>query len=189
MSFLMIIYHTSDAISVQTFALYIRSQFNQQPDWYDSKRCIVLNYVFSFLDLASFLVVHWMFAFDYFRLSYRNRLKSEKKPASSNKCVLVSANFTVSTTTVLIAAAAQLTAYYGTYKQYLILSAIANSFLGLALTFLCFGFWQLIKTAQLSNTQANRGMICVHIVSYLLVILAQYSFYIEYGSVKAYEIS
>jgi hypothetical protein len=70
-----------------------------------------------------------------------------------------------------------------------ILFSILDSFLVIALLFMSYGLWVLTKIAKLNDTQANAGTMSIHIVAYLLVILAQYSFYIDRNSVKAYEIS
>ena len=66
---------------------------------------------------------------------------------------------------------------------------ILYSFLVPALLFMSYGLWVLTKIAKLNNTQANVGMMWIHIVAYLLCILAAYSYYIDLNSVKAYEIS
>jgi hypothetical protein len=52
-----------------------------------------------------------------------------------------------------------------------------------------YGLWVLTKIAKLNETQANSGTMSIHIVAYLLCILAGYSAYIDLNSVKAYEIS
>ena len=54
---------------------------------------------------------------------------------------------------------------------------------------LCVGFKQLIQLAKTKNTESNATIICVHIVAYVLVILAEYSFLIDAKSYKSYEIS
>jgi hypothetical protein len=51
-----------------------------------------------------------------------------------------------------------------------------------------YGLFVLTKTAKLNNTQANAGMMSVHIVAYVLCILAYYSYYITQDSVKAKEV-
>jgi cbb3-type cytochrome oxidase subunit 3 len=68
-----------------------------------------------------------------------------------------------------------------------ILLGVVNSFLVLALLFLSYGLWLLTKTAKLNNTQANAGMMSLHIVAYVLCILAVYSSYIKPDSIKAIE--
>ena len=70
-----------------------------------------------------------------------------------------------------------------------ILFVINNSFLVIALLFMSYGLWVLTKIAKLNDTQANAGTMSIHIVAYLLVILAEYSLYIDLNSVKAYEIT
>ena len=66
---------------------------------------------------------------------------------------------------------------------------IVNSFLVIALLFMSYGLWVLTKIAKLNDTQANSGTMSIHIVAYLLCILAAYSGYIKHNSVKALEIS
>ncbi len=70
-----------------------------------------------------------------------------------------------------------------------ILAVIVKSFLVIALLFMSYGLWVLTKIAKLNDTQANEGTMSIHIVAYLLVILAEYSVYIDLNSVKAFEIS
>ncbi len=70
-----------------------------------------------------------------------------------------------------------------------ILFGILNSLLVLALLFISYGLWLLTKIAKNNNTQANAGTMSIHIVAYLLVILAEYSYYIDINSVKALEIT
>ena len=52
-----------------------------------------------------------------------------------------------------------------------------------------YGLWVLTKIAKLNDTQANAGTMSIHIVAYLLCILAEYSYYIGPNSVKAIEIT
>ncbi len=52
-----------------------------------------------------------------------------------------------------------------------------------------YGLWVLTKIAKLNDTQANEGTMSIHIVAYLLCILAEYSYYISPNSVKAIEIT
>ncbi len=70
-----------------------------------------------------------------------------------------------------------------------ILFGILYSFLVIALLFMSYGLRVLTKIAKLKNTKANAGTISIHIVAYLLCILAEYSFYIDVNSVKALEIA
>ncbi len=76
---------------------------------------------------------------------------------------------------LLLAAAKALTIAFGYVDVYFILVSIVNSFLVVALLFMSFGLWLLTKIAKLNNTQANAGIMCIHIVAYLLCILAAYS--------------
>ena len=49
--------------------------------------------------------------------------------------------------------------------------------------------WVLTKIAKLNDTQANADTMSIHIVAYVLCILATYSAYIDLNSVKLYEIT
>jgi hypothetical protein len=69
-----------------------------------------------------------------------------------------------------------------------ILLGFLDSFLVTALLFMSYGLFVLTKTAKLNNTQANAGMMSVHIVAnvlYVLCILAYFSYYIPQNSLKA----
>jgi hypothetical protein len=84
----------------------------------------------------------------------------------------------VSATITLLAASAALTTAFGYYDVFNILFGIVNSFLVIAFLFMSYGLWVLTKIAKLNDTQANSGTISIHIVAYLLCILADYSAYI-----------
>ena len=95
----------------------------------------------------------------------------------------------MSATITLLAASVALTAAFGyDHVAYLVLG-IVNSFLVIALLFMSYGLWVLTKIAKLKDTQANAGTMSIHIVAYLLCILAQSSYYIGPNSAKSYEIT
>jgi hypothetical protein len=98
-------------------------------------------------------------------------------------------NYTVSATITLLAASAILIFAFGYVDVTNVLFGIVYSFLVIALLFMSYGLRVLTKIAKLNNTQANAGTISIHIVAYLLCILAAYSYYIDLNSVKAIEIS
>jgi hypothetical protein len=98
-------------------------------------------------------------------------------------------NYTVSATITLLAASEALINAFGYYYVADILFGILNSLLVIALLFMSYGLWLLTKIAKLNDTQANSGTMSIHIVAYLLCILAYYSYYIDPSSVKAFEIS
>ena len=91
----------------------------------------------------------------------------------------------MSATITLLAASEALTDAFGYGHVAYILLGIVNSFLVIALLFMSYGLWVLTKIAKLNDTQANAGTMFIHIVAYVLCILAQYSFYIDLNSVKA----
>ena len=96
-------------------------------------------------------------------------------------------NYTVSATITLLSASVSLTIAFGYYHVYYVLTSILYSFLVIALLFMSYGLWALTKISKLNNTQANAGMMSIHIGAYVLCILAEYSAYIYLNSVKAYE--
>ena len=98
-------------------------------------------------------------------------------------------NYTVSAIITLLAAAYSLTGAFAYVDVANILVSIFDSFLVIALLFMSYGLWVLTKIAKLNNTQANAGTMSIHIVAYLLCILATYSVYINKDSVKALEVS
>ena len=120
-------------------------------------------------------MAHWQFAFEYFKLSYKTKLRNDNRPVDKNLSLLNAINFTVSATITLLAASVALTGAFGYYNVANILIGIVNSFLVIALIFMSYGLWVLTKIAKLNNTQANAGMICIHIAAYVLCILAAYS--------------
>ena len=91
----------------------------------------------------------------------------------------------MSATITLLAASLPLTGAFGYLDVTYILYGILRSFLVIALLFMSYGLWVLTKIAKLNDTQANSGTMSIHIVAYLLVILAAYSDYIDPNSVKA----
>ncbi len=96
-------------------------------------------------------------------------------------------NYTVSASIILLAAAGSLFGAFGYHVEGNIRVGIIDFFLTMALLLMSYGLWVLAKIAKLNNTQANAGTMFVHIVAYLLCILAQSSYYIEKNSVKALE--
>ena len=91
----------------------------------------------------------------------------------------------MSATITLLAASLPLTGAFGYVNVVNILLGIVNSFLVIALLFMSYGLWVLTKIAKFNDTQANSGTMSIHIVAYLLCILAAYSGYIKHNSVKA----
>ena len=91
----------------------------------------------------------------------------------------------MSATITLLATSAALTGAFGYYDVFNILFGIIDSFLIIALLFMSYGLWVLTKIAKLNDTQANSGTMFIHIIAYLLCILANYSYYINPNSVKA----
>jgi hypothetical protein len=135
-------------------------------------------------------MAHWQFAFEYFRLSYKTKLRNDKRPVDTNQCLLDTLNYFVSAVIILLAAADPLySAFYEYGKVGKILFGTVYLFIVVALLFMSYGLWLLTKIAKFNDTQANAGTMSIHIVAYVLVILAQGSFYIDKGSEKAYEIT
>jgi hypothetical protein len=95
----------------------------------------------------------------------------------------------VSATITLLAASEALINAFGYVDVGNILLGILYSFLVIALLFMSYGLWVLTKIAKLNDTQANSGTMSIHIVAYVLCILAIYSYYIDANSVKAIEIT
>ena len=95
----------------------------------------------------------------------------------------------MSATITLLAVSEALTYAFGYGHVADILFGILNSLLVIALLFMSYGLWVLTKIAKLNNTQANAGMICIHIAAYVLCILAAYSGYINLNLVKELEVS
>ena len=83
-SVLMLIYHVSEIINNQTYYLNALSFYDQEPDWYNSKRNYIIDDSSAFLAAACFIVAHWQFAFDYFSLSYKTKLRNDNKPVNTN---------------------------------------------------------------------------------------------------------
>ena len=108
-------------------------------------------------------------------------------PVDKNSCPLDTSNYIVSAVIILLAAAVALTSAFEYVKLSYILFGILNSFLVLALVFLTYGLWVLTQIAKLNLTKIDVGMMSLHIVAYLLVILAVSSGYISLGSLKAIE--
>lgn len=76
-SFLMIVYHVSSLALNQTYyMLWLNYDECSLPDWYNEERCRIIYCAATFLSISSFIVSHWLFAFDYWRLSYRQSLLS-----------------------------------------------------------------------------------------------------------------
>ena len=151
-SVLMLVYHVSQIISSQTYYLYVEYQFNKQPDWFNLTRNNAINYPANFTANTCFLVAHWLFAFDYFRLSYKTKLKNEGRPVDFNKFLLDAFNYCVSTVITSLVLGYVLSNFLGYYDLYNTLFGVVYSFLVLAFVFLGYGLWLLTKIAKLNNT-------------------------------------
>ena len=113
---LMLLYHASWIVTNQTTTLYVRHFFDDQPPWYSNRRCTTIDGIATFFTISSFVVAHWLFAFDYLRLAYKTKLKNENKPAHTNKYVLSAINYTTSCVIILLTASFVFTIFYGTIK-------------------------------------------------------------------------
>jgi hypothetical protein len=118
-------------------------------------------------------MAHWQFAFEYFRLSYKTKLRNDKRPVDTNQCLLDTLNYFVSAVIILLAAADPLySAFFGYAKVGTILFDTVYLFIVVALLFMSYGLWLMTKIANLNHAKANTGTMSIHIVAYVLVILA-----------------
>lgn len=79
--------------------------------------------------------------------------------------------------------------YLDSFQFNLIYGFLALIFIS-SFILLCYGFWRLKKTAQeIDNSQANKGVIAIHISIYVIVILANLSYLMTSGSPKDDEIT
>ena len=80
----MLTYHVSSIIVNQTYTFYVLSLFNEEPDCFNNLRNYIINETAVFFAFACFVVAHWQFAFDYFRLSYKTKLRNDNRPVDTN---------------------------------------------------------------------------------------------------------
>jgi hypothetical protein len=64
----------------------------------------MINTAFFLAD-SCFFVAHWQFAFEYFKLSFKTKLRNDNRPVDTNSCLLDGFNYTVSATIILTATA------------------------------------------------------------------------------------
>jgi hypothetical protein len=75
-------------------------------------------------------------------MSYKTKLKNSGKPADTDKIVFDAINYLACFLIVILSAfACVIPSYFGTQKQSLIIYGFVNSFLIIALIFLCVAFW------------------------------------------------
>ena len=136
---LMIIYHITALIQVQTVTLFVLQSYGEQPQWYNERRCTAIFIPAEILCYASFGVAHWMFAYDYWRLSYKNKLKNEKMPAYTNECGLNLLFYTVCIIVVLLSIAIGFIEPFS-YRLFLILFGCLEVVFMVEIVLLCTGF-------------------------------------------------
>ena len=100
-------------------------------------------------------------------------------PVDTKKYQLDALNYTVSAVIILVCLAIILAVTFENYHLANIFVGIANSFLVLAMLFLCYGLWLLTKIAKLNDSQAKFGMMSIHILAYVLMVVSEYSYYIK----------
>ena len=183
----MLTYHVSALVFIQTYTFYEFSLKDREPDWFNNKRNDIVQYTALFLAAACFVAAHWQFAYEYFRLSYKTKLRNENMPVETNSSLLDAINYTVIAIIILLSAAHSVTAFFQYYTLYYILTGTMGLLFVLALFIMCYGLWLLIKIAKLNSTKANSGTVSIHIVAYVLVVLPVFFGYHNIGSTKAYE--
>lgn len=94
---LMISYHFSSIVVQQAYYFFTLYEMGQQPKIYKQERSCWFNVIGLFVGQITFIVSLWLFSFDYWRMSYKLKLLIQKKPIKTNKCLLKTINFLVTT--------------------------------------------------------------------------------------------
>jgi hypothetical protein len=125
-----------------------------------------------FLDISSFNLAHWLFAYNYWALSWRVELIKRQMNPDTYNCRLNAANIVVSLISVLIPAIDWvLYNHPELYKAFVIVAISENGCLAVSCAILVWGFQKLIKTVQSGNNHfVNKAMISWHIAAYFFII-------------------
>ena len=111
-----------------------------------------------FLTNAFFVMAHWQFAFEYFRLSYKTKLRNDKSLVDTNQCLLNMFNYFVSAVIILLAAAdPSYSVFFGYAELGKIMFDTVYLFIVVALLSMSYGLWLMTKIANLKNAKANTG--------------------------------
>lgn len=76
----MLTYHISTIVVGQTLYLYVLYLNGQQPEFYNDERNDIVNNTGSFFDISSFIIAHWIFAYDYWKVAHKLKLQNQNLP-------------------------------------------------------------------------------------------------------------
>ncbi len=147
-------------------------------------------YACAFTTNTTFNLAHWVFAFSYSALSYRLELISKNLPEHTHNRRLNTVNVIVCLINVAIAVIAWVLWSEEEYKAALITLDIEQLSLVASCIVLVWAICRLVRLAKsLSEKMVNQVMIIMHIVAYLVIIIANVLAYAGYNdSLRAYEI-
>ena len=123
--------------------------YNKLYQWQEINQVLYLQAINAteFLNTAAFNLAHWLFAYNYWALSWRVELIKNRMSPDIYNCRLNTINIVVSLITVLIPAIDWvLFSYPKLNRTYLIVGLLGNVWLAISCIFLVWGFQRLIKT-------------------------------------------
>ncbi len=122
---------------------------------------------------TTFNLAHWVFAFSYLALSYRLELISKNLPEDTHNCRLNTANVIVCLINVAVPAIHWVLHIKEENKAALITYYIEQLLLVASCIVLVWAICSLVRLSKsLSEKMVNKVMIIMHIVAYLVIIIA-----------------
>jgi hypothetical protein len=170
-SILMILSLVASMVGWQLFYTYYDRDNNG-----DLKHPYLANQILQACDFTvntTFNLAHWVFAFSYLALSYRLELISKSLPGVTHNRRLNTVNFIVCLFNVAIPAIVWVLWIEEEYKAALITLDIEQLSLVASCIVLVWAICRLVRLAKsLSEKMVNKVMIIMHIVAYLVIIIA-----------------
>jgi len=125
----------------------------------------------SFLSVAAFNEAHWLFAYNYWVLSWRIDLIRKRMSPDIYYCRFTTVNILMSLIILLLPAVDWV--LQANQKAFVIVAMSVNLCLALSCAFLVWGFVRMIKTVQSYNDHVvKKAMIFWYIVAYLFIFTA-----------------
>ena len=127
----------------------------------------------QFLIITTFNLAHWFFAYNYWALSWRIDLVSDRMPAEAYNFRLKIVNIMVCLLTVLMPVIEWLLFIFRKWKYYTIFAISENLSLVISCGILVSGFKRLIGVVKSVNSHVvDKAIITWNIIAYFFIVIA-----------------
>jgi len=127
-----------------------------------------------FINIISFILAHWLFAFKYWAISWWVELFYKRQPQNTYDTKLNALNIVVTFIIILIPVICWVLYYCSKSDRiYLLILDVSDPFLlALSCGVLIWGFHKMVKAVDAKDHIVNKSLIGWHILAYLLIIIA-----------------